>query len=148
MSAFNSASERQDDFLGNNAEVRTKRDTSGNPNAAYYEQQQHHHKNQAKDSNYAAYYEQYPEQYQLNNIQQQETHEKVGFGVGSNAVDKQGVGDLLGPDTALMLGLLGAVLGAIGTVGVVLNNNNINELSKDQDSICTAATGLGGTTFA
>ena len=28
-------------------------------------------------------------------------------------------------------------MGTLAAIGVVLNNNNINELSKDQDSICT-----------
>merc|ERR1712096_70423 len=86
-SAFNPESEHQDDVSGNYAEVRTKRDTSSNPNAAYYEQQQQHQHNHQKDANYAAYYEQYPEQYQLNNNQPQDSNEKLGFGVSNNDVD-------------------------------------------------------------
>ena len=37
----------------------------------------------------------------------------------------------------LTLGLIGGVMGALAVVGVALNNNNVNNLSKDQDSICT-----------
>ena len=37
----------------------------------------------------------------------------------------------------MVLGGIGAILGAVAIVGVALNNNNVNSLSKDQDSICT-----------
>jgi hypothetical protein len=34
-------------------------------------------------------------------------------------------------------------MGTLAAVGVVLNNNNINSLSLDQDAICTTAKELG-----
>ena len=36
-----------------------------------------------------------------------------------------------------MLGAIGAIVGAIALVGVAVNNNNVYNLSKDQDAICT-----------
>ena len=37
----------------------------------------------------------------------------------------------------ILMSIVGAVLGGAAIVGVLVNNNNISELSKDQDSICT-----------
>jgi hypothetical protein len=87
---------------------------------------------------YAAYYEQYAVQPQQNSVLSQLT-EKQGFG---NAMQ-----NLLGPDAGLTLGAIGAVLGALAVVGVAVNNNNVNNLSEDQDSICTTTKALGGTTI-
>merc|ERR1712158_74856 len=82
---------------------------------------------------YAAYYEQY-----TNAVHTQGLAEKQGFaGTMEN---------VFGDDAALVLGTIGAIMGALAAIGVVLNNNNINELSKDQDSICTTAKSVGGFT--
>merc|ERR1712141_363410 len=58
---------------------------------------------------------------------------------------RQGLADAFGPDSGPMLGAIGAIVGAIALVGVAVNNNNVNSLSKDQDSICTTAKALGNT---
>lgn len=87
---------------------------------------------------YAAYYEQYAAQHQA---------EQTGFPI-EYPVEKQGFSgsmeSLLGPDAGLLLGLVGALAGTAALIGVALNNNNVNELSKDQDSICTTGKALGG----
>jgi len=51
--------------------------------------------------------------------------------------------NVLGDDAALLLGTIGALMGALAAIGVVLNNNNIHLLSKDQDSICTVVKDVG-----
>lgn len=61
--------------------------------------------------------------------------EKQGF---ANAME-----NVFGDDAALVLGTIGALMGTLAAVGVVLNNNNINQLSLDQDSICTTVKPLG-----
>lgn len=101
---------------GDNPDVLTKRDSSV-----------------AVDP-YAAYYEQYAAQPQATSVLSKLT-EKQGFG---NAMQ-----NLLGPDAALTLAAVGAVLGAFAVVGVAVNNNNVHNLSEDQDSICTTAKALG-----
>lgn len=103
---------------GENPDVLTKRDSSVDP--------------------YAAYYEQYAVQPQENNVFSKLT-EKQGFG---NAMQ-----NLLGPDAGLTLGAIGAVLGALAVVGVAVNNNNVHNLSEDQDSICTTAKALGASSI-
>merc|ERR1712227_695456 len=82
---------------------------------------------------YAAYYEQY-----TNAVHTQGLTEKQGF---AHTME-----NVFGDDAALVLGTIGALMGTLAAIGVVLNNNNINELSKDQDSICTTAKQLGGFT--
>jgi len=82
---------------------------------------------------YAAYYEQY-----TNAVHTQGLTEKQGF---ANTME-----NVFGDDAALVLGTIGAIMGTLAAIGVVLNNNNINELSKDQDSICTTAKQVGGFT--
>jgi hypothetical protein len=86
---------------------------------------------------YAAYYEQYAAQQHA---------EQTGFPI-EYPIDKQGFAgsmeSLLGPDAGLLLGLVGALAGTAALIGVALNNNNVNELSKDQDSICTTVKDLG-----
>merc|ERR1712018_1051481 len=79
---------------------------------------------------YAAYYEQYS-----NAVHTTGLTEKQGF---AGAME-----NVFGDDAALVLGTIGALMGTLAAVGVVLNNNNINELSKDQDAICTTARYLG-----
>ena len=37
----------------------------------------------------------------------------------------------------VILGLIGSIVGTVALIGVALNNNNVDLLSKDQDSICT-----------
>lgn len=103
---------------GDNPDVLTKRDSSVDVDP------------------YAAYYEQYAVQPQQNSVLSQLT-EKQGFG---NAMQ-----NLLGPDAGLTLGAIGAVLGALAVVGVAVNNNNVNNLSEDQDSICTTTKAVGNT---
>lgn len=104
---------------GENPDVLTKRDSSVDP--------------------YAAYYEQYAVQPQENNVFSKLT-EKQGFG---NAMQ-----NLLGPDAGLTLGAIGAVLGTLAVLGVAINNNNVNNLSEDQDSICTTTKAVGNTNLA
>merc|ERR1711863_23717 len=82
---------------------------------------------------YAAYYEQYS-----NAVHTTGLTEKQGF---AGAME-----NVFGDDAALVLGTIGALMGTLAAIGVVLNNNNINELSKDQDSICTTAKSVGGFT--
>jgi len=77
---------------------------------------------------YAAYYEQYASQ--VAESQEvpftQYVSEKQGFaGTMENA---------LGPDAALVLGTIGALMGTLAAIGVVVVGN---DLSTDQDSICT-----------
>merc|ERR1712141_669071 len=61
---------------------------------------------------------------------------------GQYAVEKQSFGDeveaLMGPDAAIILGTLGAVMGTLAAVGVTLNTFNTN-------SICTTTKALGNT---
>jgi len=85
---------------------------------------------------YAAYYEQYASQ--VAESQEvpftQYVSEKQGFaGTMENA---------LGPDAALVLGTIGALMGTLAAIGVVVVGN---DLSTDQDSICTTAKALGNT---
>merc|ERR1712018_1000660 len=68
---------------------------------------------------YAAYYEAYSQQVHTTGLT-----EKQGF---AGAME-----NVFGDDAALVLGTIGALMGTLAAVGVVLNNNNINELSKDQ----------------
>merc|ERR1711997_345223 len=83
---------------------------------------------------YAAYYEAYSQQVQPLT---QGLTEKQGFaGTMEN---------VLGEDAALVLGTIGAIMGTLAAIGVVLNNNNVHELSMDQDSICTTVKYLGNT---
>lgn len=88
---------------------------------------------------YAAYYEQYS-----NQLETADTHntlyEKQGFAPAMEA--------MFGPDAGLVLGAIGALIGTVAAVGVVLNNNNINNLSVDQDSICTSVIQLGNLNIA
>lgn len=107
---------------GNEADVLTKRDNSVevDPYAAYYEQYAAQHQD---EPNFVAAY----------------ADEKQGFGASMQ--------NILGPDAGVMLGLIGAVLGTIAVVGVAVNNNNVNSLSKDQDSICTTAKSFGDFTY-
>merc|ERR1712223_1705181 len=81
---------------------------------------------------YAAYYEQYS-----NAVHTTGLTEKQGF---AGAME-----NVFGDDAALVLGTIGALMGTLAAIGVVLNNNNVNELSKDQDSICTTTLGIGNT---
>jgi len=83
---------------------------------------------------YAAYYEAYSQQVQPLT---QGLTEKQGF---AGAME-----NVFGDDAALVLGTIGAIMGTLAAVGVVLNNNNVHELSMDQDSICTTAKYLGNT---
>jgi len=83
---------------------------------------------------YAAYYEAYSQQVQPLT---QGLTEKQGF---AGAME-----NVLGDDAALVLGTIGAIMGTLAAIGVVLNNNNVHELSKDQDSICTTTKALGNT---
>jgi hypothetical protein len=83
---------------------------------------------------YAAYYDQY-----ANQLEPIDTHatvyEKQGFAPAMEA--------MFGPDAGLVLGAIGALIGTVAAVGVVLNNNNVNNLSVDQDSICTSVRAIG-----
>merc|ERR1712020_231782 len=83
---------------------------------------------------YAAYYEAYSQQVQPLT---QGLTEKQGF---AGAME-----NVLGDDAALVLGTIGAIMGTLAAIGVVLNNNNVHELSMDQDSICTTTRALGNT---
>merc|ERR1712018_230084 len=79
---------------------------------------------------YAAYYERYS-----NAVHTTGLTEKQGF---AGAME-----NVFGDDAALVLGTIGALMGTLAAVGVVLNNNNINSLSLDQDAICTSARAVG-----
>jgi len=60
-----------------------------------------------------------------------------------------GVSDVMGElDPALVLGAIGAVMGTLAAIGVVINNNNVNSLSEDQDSICSMTRSIGTTSLA
>merc|ERR1712001_798988 len=71
------------------------------------------------------------------------------MGVTQGLTEKQGFAgameNVLGDDADLVLGTIGAIMGTLAAIGVVLNNNNVHELSKDQDSICTTTKALGNT---
>lgn len=103
-------------------DILTKRDSSAevDPYAAYY-----------------AAYENGVQEYQPELAQPglQTVSEKQGF---ANAME-----NVFGSEAGLVLGTIGALMGTLAAVGVVLNNNNINSLSLDQDAICTSATALG-----
>jgi len=93
---------------------------------------------QASADPYQAYYAQYDPsavEHPVSTIS-----EKQGF---AGAME-----NVFGDDAALVLGTIGALMGTLAAVGVVLNNNNINELSLDQDAICTTATALGDVNIA
>jgi len=93
---------------------------------------------QASADPYQAYYAQYDPsavEHPVSTIS-----EKQGF---AGAME-----NVFGDDAALVLGTIGALMGTLAAVGVVLNNNNINELSLDQDAICTTATNLGDLNIA
>jgi len=68
-----------------------------------------------------------------------------GQSSGQYAVEKQSFGDeveaLMGPDAAIILGTLGAVMGTLAAVGVTLNTFNTN-------SICTTVKAIGDTSLA
>merc|ERR1712150_329191 len=83
---------------------------------------------------YSEYYKQYYEAHQA-----QERNPL--YGPGSAQVRQ----DLATPENTLILGAIGAVMGTLAAVGVILNNNNVNSLSKDQDSICKTTKALGNT---
>jgi len=87
---------------------------------------------------YAAYYAAYdPSAAYPNDVEHagvQTVSEKQGF---ANAME-----NVFGDDASLVLGTIGALMGTLAAVGVVLNNNNINSLSLDQDAICTVATNV------
>jgi len=100
----------------NQPDILSKRDNAEDPYANYY---------QAYDPNAAEV------------VQQplQPFSEKQGFAYAMENV--------FGDDASLVLGTIGALMGTLAAVGVVLNNNNINSLSLDQDAICTTATAVG-----
>jgi len=83
---------------------------------------------------YAAYYEQYANS--VAETQQpvlpftQYVSEKQGFAGAMEGA--------LGPDAALVLGTVGAIMGSLAAVGVVLSTQNVN-------SICTTAKEVGNT---
>jgi len=96
---------------------------------------------------YAAYYEHYANQ-------ASPVQNDVSYSSGLNSVyagEKQGYAatmeGIMGEDAALVLGTIGALMGTLAAVGVVLNNNNVNELSLDQDSICTMTQAIGATSL-
>jgi len=90
---------------------------------------------QASADPYQAYYAQYDPSAVEHSVST--VSEKQGFaGTMEN---------VFGDDAALVLGTIGALMGTLAAVGVVLNNNNVHELSLDQDSICTAAKATGNT---
>lgn len=64
----------------------------------------------------------------------------------SGFFDKQGLGEIIGPETAILLGLVGAIFGSLAAIGVAMNANSLSSLSSDQDNICTTAQSLGGFT--
>merc|ERR1712001_451868 len=70
----------------------------------------------------------------------------------STVSEKQGFAgtmeNVFGDDAALVLGTIGALMGTLAAVGVVLNNNNINSLSSDQDALCVASKAAGNTNVA
>lgn len=86
---------------------------------------------------YAAYYEQYANS--VAETQQpvlpwtQYVSEKQGFAGAMEGA--------LGPDAALVLGTVGAIMGSLAAVGVVLSTQNVN-------SICTTTKALGNTNLA
>lgn len=85
---------------------------------------------------YASYYSQYdPSAVEVVQQPLQTFSEKQGF---AGAME-----NVFGDDASLVLGTIGALMGTLAAVGVVLNNNNINSLSLDQDAICTTAKELG-----
>lgn len=100
-------------------DILTKRDSSAevDPYAAYY-----------------AAYENGVQEYQPELAQPglQTVSEKQGF---ANAME-----NVFGTEAGLVLGTIGALMGTLAAVGVVLNNNNINKLSLDQDDLCTSVT--------
>lgn len=97
------------------------------------------------DEAYAQAYNNYYQQYQQYQAQQPSLKHKV-----SQILNKQDffsdMSTSLGPDTALILAAIGALTGTFALIGVALNNNNVNLLSGDQDSICTTAQQFGGFT--
>jgi len=116
-----------------NPDVLSKRDSSV---------ETHHFAENTVDP-YAAYYEQYAQQVAEN---------------PSALIEKQGFAssmeNVFGSEASLVLGTIGAIMGTLAAVGVVMNNNNVNELSKDQDSldkhqdsICITAKSLGATSL-
>jgi len=93
---------------------------------------------------YAAYYEHY-----ANQVAPAQTSGSYNPLTSVYAGEKQGFAStmegIMGEDAALVLGTIGALMGTLAAVGVVLNNNNIHSLSVDQDSICTSTKALGNT---
>lgn len=74
-------------------------------------------------------------------------HEPVAsYGYGDDG--KFDLANMLGPDPSFTLALVSGAFGLLGLIGVLINAGNINNLSEDQDSICTTARGIGGTAFA
>merc|ERR1712018_468436 len=53
--------------------------------------------------------------------------------------------NVFGDDAGLVLGTIGAIMGTLAAIGVVINNNNIHNLSKDQDNLCTTVKATGNT---
>merc|ERR1711997_788327 len=79
---------------------------------------------------YNAYYSAYGNQVSNDQSSGQYVSEKQSFGDEVEA--------LMGPDAAIILGTLGAVMGTLAAVGVTLNTFNTN-------SICTTVKALGDT---
>merc|ERR1711997_346050 len=82
---------------------------------------------------YNAYYSAYGNQVSNDQSSGQYVSEKQSFGDEVEA--------LIGPDAAIILGTLGAVMGTLAAVGVTLNTFNTN-------SICTTVKALGDTSLA
>jgi len=82
---------------------------------------------------YNAYYSAYGNQVSNDQSSGQYVSEKQSFGDEVEA--------LMGPDAAIILGTLGAVMGTLAAVGVTLNTFNTN-------SICTTVKALGDTSLA
>lgn len=69
-------------------------------------------------------------------------HEPVAsYGYGDDG--KFDLSNMLGPDPNFTLAIVSGAFGLLGLIGVLINAGNINNLSEDQDSICTTATSLG-----
>merc|ERR1712045_209531 len=102
---------------------------------------------------YAQYYAQYLPDITANHENYYQSYLRNAQKYANKPTRKQGYNhinemmtDVLGPEAALTLGLIGSLMGVVSLIGLAVNANSISDLSKDQDSICTTAKQIGGFT--
>merc|ERR1712045_445717 len=99
---------------------------------------------------YAQYYAQYLPDITANHENYYQSYLRNAQKYANKPSRKQGYNqinemmtDVLGPEAALTLGLIGSLMGVVSLIGLAVNANSISSLSTDQDSICTTVKDIG-----